>query len=104
MCSLQNSTLGDATGKKKSTAATTKIRPRKENGEKRGDLFVMCDSFQTGILFVLCFVSLCKTKGFFVCVCVKPKRSDFQKHTVHKLHIEHLAVSFPAPLAVLRLI
>lgn len=44
MCSLQNSTLGDATGKKKSTAATTKIRPWKENGEKRGDLFVMCDS------------------------------------------------------------
>lgn len=31
-------------GKKKSTAATTKIRPRKGNGEKRGDLFVMCDS------------------------------------------------------------
>lgn len=67
-------------------------------------LYLERSHFQTGILFVLCFVSLCKTKGFFVCVCVKPKRSDFQKHTVHKLHIEHLAVSFPAPLAVLRLI
>lgn len=32
---------------------------------------------------------------FFVRNPLNPERSDFQKHMVPRLHIEHLAVGFP---------
>lgn len=41
-------------------------------------------------------VSLCPLLQFFVKNTLNLERSDFQKHMVHTLHVDHLAMSFPA--------
>lgn len=64
-------------------------------------LYLEWSHFQTGILLSSALFLRVKQKGFFFVLNLK---GQIFKSTLHKLHTEHLAVSFPTLLAVLRLI